>query len=132
MRRCGLGYVVEGKAKIVRRSIVIMKNEVRRSWCRSALSAKLVADAVLAGIRVSVENNRYNRTMADLRRFTAIIEREDDGYVSLCPEYDVASQGRTIAEARANLIEALTLFFESADAAEVEASLATGRLHYAG
>ena len=45
---------------------------------------------------------------------TAIIEREGDGYVALCLEYDVASQGDTIEEARENLIEALTLFFESA------------------
>jgi len=57
--------------------------------------------------------------MADLRRLTAIIEREDDGYVALCPEYDIASEGATIEEARDNLVEALTLFFESADASEV-------------
>lgn len=49
--------------------------------------------------------------MADVLRLTAILEREDDGYVALCPEYDVASQGSTVEEARANLIEALTLFF---------------------
>jgi predicted RNase H-like HicB family nuclease len=52
-------------------------------------------------------------------RLTAIIEREDDGYVSLCPEMDIASQGTTIEEARENLIEALTLFFETAGEAEV-------------
>ncbi len=57
--------------------------------------------------------------MASLQRLTAIIEREDDGYVALCPEYDIASQGTTIEEARDNLIEALTLFLESADSAEV-------------
>ena len=50
---------------------------------------------------------------------TAIIEREDDGFVSLCPELDIASQGSTIEEARANLIEALTLFFETASPSEV-------------
>ena len=49
----------------------------------------------------------------------AIIEREDDGFVSLCPELDVASQGASIEEARANLIEALTLFFETSDPSEV-------------
>jgi predicted RNase H-like HicB family nuclease len=57
--------------------------------------------------------------MQDTRRLTAIIEREGDGYVSLCPELDVASQGVTIEEARANLIEALTLFFECAPPEEV-------------
>jgi predicted RNase H-like HicB family nuclease len=53
------------------------------------------------------------------RRMTAIIEREDDGFVALCPELDVASQGDSIEEARANLIEALTLFFETASPTEV-------------
>ena len=53
-------------------------------------------------------------------RLTAIIEREDDGFVALCPEFDIASQGLTIEEARANLIEALTLFFETASASEFD------------
>ena len=48
--------------------------------------------------------------MTGSRRLTAVIEREGDGYVSFCPELDVASQGDTIEEARANLVEALTLF----------------------
>jgi predicted RNase H-like HicB family nuclease len=52
-------------------------------------------------------------------RLTAIIEREDQGFVSLCPELDIASQGSSIEEARANLVEALTLFFERADKSEV-------------
>lgn len=50
---------------------------------------------------------------------TAIIEREDDGFVALCPELDIASQGASIEEARANLVEALTLFFETASPSEV-------------
>jgi predicted RNase H-like HicB family nuclease len=57
--------------------------------------------------------------MGRTQRVTAIIEREGDGFVSLCPELDIASQGATIEEARANLREALTLFFETADASEV-------------
>jgi len=52
-------------------------------------------------------------------RFTAIIEREDEGFVSLCPELDIASQGASIEEARANLVEALSLFFETAEPYEV-------------
>jgi predicted RNase H-like HicB family nuclease len=52
-------------------------------------------------------------------RLTAIIEREDDAFVSLCPELDIASQGSSVEEARANLIEALSLFFETADPSEV-------------
>ena len=54
------------------------------------------------------------------RRFTAIIEREDEGFVALCPELDIASQGESIAEARANLGEAIELFFETASSFEIE------------
>ena len=57
------------------------------------------------------------------RHFTAIIEREDDGYVATCPEFDVASQGETVAEARANLQEAVELFLESASPDEIERRL---------
>ena len=38
-----------------------------------------------------------------VRQLTATIEREDDGYVSVCPELDIASQGQSIEEARNNL-----------------------------
>ena len=57
--------------------------------------------------------------MPDARHMTAIIEREDDGFVALCPEFDIASQGASIEEARANLVEALTLFFETASPSEI-------------
>ncbi len=53
------------------------------------------------------------------RRLTALIEQEEGGYVALCPELDIASQGETIEEARDNLKEALELFFEVAPAEEV-------------
>ncbi len=49
--------------------------------------------------------------MAQVRQFTAVIEREEDGYVALCPELDIASQGDTIEEARRNLGEALERVF---------------------
>jgi predicted RNase H-like HicB family nuclease len=55
-----------------------------------------------------------------LHRFTALIERENSGYVSLCPELDIASQGDSIEEAKANLREAVELFFEFADKSEIE------------
>ena len=57
--------------------------------------------------------------MKGTHQLTAIIEREDDAYVALCPEVDIASQGNTVEEARANLVEALELFFETADPSEV-------------
>lgn len=58
--------------------------------------------------------------MEHVRRLTAVIEPEGDAYVALCPEFDIASQGSTVEEARANLIEALTLFFETASQQEIE------------
>jgi len=61
--------------------------------------------------------------MKQSRRLTAIIEREDNGFVAFCPELDIASQGTSIEEARANLIEALTLFFEVADESEISRRL---------
>ena len=57
------------------------------------------------------------------KRLTAIIEREGEGYVALCPEVDVASQGDTLDEARDNLKEALELFFETATAAEIRSRI---------
>lgn len=54
---------------------------------------------------------------------TAVIEREGDGYVALCPELDIASQGDTIDEARKNLREALELFFETASPEEIKQRL---------
>jgi predicted RNase H-like HicB family nuclease len=61
--------------------------------------------------------------MKKYQQFTAIIEREGDGYVALCPELDIASQGNTVEEARQNLAEALELFFEHASDSEVEERL---------
>ncbi len=56
-------------------------------------------------------------------KLTAIIGREGDGYVGLCPELDVASQGDTVEQTRDNLREAVELFFETADADEVDKRL---------
>ena len=38
--------------------------------------------------------------MHKLQQFTAIIEREENQYVALCPELDIASQGETVEQAR--------------------------------
>ena len=58
--------------------------------------------------------------MHKLQQFTAIIEREENQYVALCPELDIASQGETVEQARTNLIEALELFFETASPQEIK------------
>ena len=58
------------------------------------------------------------------RYMTAIIEKEGNEYVALCPELDIASQGETVSDAKKNLQEALELFFEYASPEEIK-----GRLH---
>lgn len=63
--------------------------------------------------------------ITDMRKqVTAIIERENNGYVSLSPELDIASQGNSVEEARDNLREAIELYFEFASSSEIE-----NRLH---
>ncbi|TMI67930.1 MAG: type II toxin-antitoxin system HicB family antitoxin [Bacteroidetes bacterium] len=63
--------------------------------------------------------------MKSIQNFTAIIEKENDGFVALCPELDVASQGNTVEEAKSNLQEAIELFFEHASKEEITSRLKT-------
>jgi len=63
--------------------------------------------------------------MKNKRSFTVIIEKEDDMYVALCPELDIASQGNSVEEARTNLKEAIELFLETASPSEVQERLHT-------
>lgn len=58
-----------------------------------------------------------------LGTFTAVLEKEGSEFVALCPELDVASQGGTVEEALANLREAVELFLECANSAEIEKRL---------
>ena len=67
-------------------------------------------------VRGSLE---YVRTRAP----ACMIYREDGGYVALCPELDVASQGDSVEDASANLREAVELFIETADPSEVAARM---------
>ena len=59
------------------------------------------------------------------RTFTAVITNEEDGFVALCPEFDIASQGETVREARSNLAEAVELFLETASPTEVKQRLSS-------
>ena len=47
--------------------------------------------------------------------FTARVWREEDMFIAQACEVEVASQGRTVAQALANLQEALELYFEGED-----------------
>ena len=73
-------------------------------------------------------NSYTNQVTATMSKstFTAILERERDVYVALCPELDIASQGATIEEATANLREAVGLFLETADSREITQRLRSG------
>jgi len=53
------------------------------------------------------------------KHFTAVITHEGDWYVAQCVEVNVASQGRTPAEAIDALREALELRFEGEDLPEL-------------
>ena len=59
------------------------------------------------------------------RSLTAVLIRENDGFVALCPEVDVASQGDSVEDAKKNLREAVELFFECASPQEVEERLSS-------
>ncbi len=61
--------------------------------------------------------------MKTKRNFTAIIEKENDMYVALCPELDIASQGNSVEEARQNLKEAIEMFLEDASPSEIKERL---------
>lgn len=50
-----------------------------------------------------------------MRTLTAAVHQEEDWYVAQCLEVDVASQGRTVEEALANLREAVTLYLDEVD-----------------
>ena len=86
-------------------------------------NAEYVVRLLRLGEHCILSGGTENERLIMNRQLTAIIEREDDGYVALCPEVDVASQGDTVDEARDNLKEALELFFETASAEEVKSRL---------
>jgi predicted RNase H-like HicB family nuclease len=51
---------------------------------------------------------------------TAVLSREDGGFVAQYPEVDVASQGSTVEDAKANREEAVEWFFECASESEIK------------
>ena len=55
-----------------------------------------------------------------MKKFTAVIQKEEDMYVALCPEMDIGSQGETVQNARENLQEAVELFLEDANPEEIK------------
>ncbi len=61
--------------------------------------------------------------MSKVLQLTAVIEREENGYVATCQELGVVSQGKTVEEARLNLVEAVEGFFAVASPSEIRRKL---------
>ena len=76
--------------------------------------------------RFTFEKHSLPLTMKKKFQFTVVIEREGSGYVSLCPELDIASQGDTVEEAKSKLKEAVGLFYEFASENEINTRFANG------
>jgi len=89
----------------------------------NALAAPCLSRSVRQKCIARRQERAHIRIMA--RTLTAVLIREGDGFVALCPEIDVASQGDSVEEAKANLREAVELLFESASEAEVKDRLAS-------
>jgi predicted RNase H-like HicB family nuclease len=61
-----------------------------------------------------------------LPKLTAVIEKEGKWYVATCPELGIASQGHSLEDAEAMIQEAVELFLEEADEAEIKRRLNRG------
>ena len=79
----------------------------------------LLKNSFLAPVSVSMLLSYMTRSL------TAFFTREGDGFVALCPELDVASQGDSVEDAKKNLTEAVELFFECASPTEVSQRLSS-------
>lgn len=53
-------------------------------------------------------------------KLSAVVEKEDDEFVSHCVEVEVTSQGSTIEEALNNLKEAVSLYIKNAEKEELD------------
>ncbi len=45
------------------------------------------------------------------QQLTAVIRHDGNGFVAICPELDIVGRGRTVDEARLNLVKAAEKFF---------------------
>ena len=61
-------------------------------------------------------------------RFNVVITAEPPWYVAKCVDNHVASQGRSVEEAIANLKEALALFYEDEEEAELSSGASPAAL----
>jgi predicted RNase H-like HicB family nuclease len=61
----------------------------------------------------SNRDGKEGETMGKVITVTLQVEREDDQYVSLCPELDIASYGDTVEEALAHLDNAVSIYLDT-------------------
>jgi predicted RNase H-like HicB family nuclease len=97
-----------------------------RSILKDHAAIRIVEQTHSVKILLNISTHFLKESVEPMKRrhsLTAIIEREDDLYVALCPELDIASQGDSVESARLNLVEALELFFETADPEEIKERL---------
>ena len=69
-----------------------------------------------------------NNAIMEHAEFTIQIRREvlstgEDIYVALCLDLDIASQGASVEQAKANVADAIESFFEVASPSEIEQRL---------
>ena len=70
--------------------------------------------------RATARSTKKSPKRSHTNTLTAVIQREGNGYVSFCPELDIASQGDDVKAATNNLREAVELFLESASPSEIK------------
>ena len=109
---------------MLRPAIVISKAGKALADAPISVSPQMAAAAAIEGRIVDIREYLSKLQEGNMtHHLTAIIEREGDEYVALCPETDIASQGKTIELAKENLREALELFFETASPEEIKTRL---------
>jgi len=69
---------------------------------------------------VKLDIKTVGRVISMIHKVTAIVQQDDNWYVAKCLENSVASQGKTVEEAIANLKEALELYYEDISSDIVE------------
>jgi predicted RNase H-like HicB family nuclease len=96
-----------------------------RGYNAGTLAEKEKHGEAVVGCEIRHNQTRFcgESAMKRIQQFTAIIEREENGYVSFCPKLHIASQGDPVEEVRNNLVEAIELFFEVTDPSEVAARI---------
>jgi predicted RNase H-like HicB family nuclease len=74
---------------------------------------------ITLGKELNGEIERSKKGEEKMRRLIlhGLIEKEKDRYTALCLELNVATEGKTLKEARANLREAIELYLEDVYAA---------------